>query len=108
MVPPERIGLHEDEREKGEDRERDNLLDDLELPNGNRPAELRRADAVGRDLETIFQEGDSPAQQHDSGHPETFEPRFERDMPVPRQRHESVRHDEQPHSNYSPHRPTAK
>lgn len=108
MVPTERIGLHEDEGEEGEDRKRDDFLNNLELPNRERAAELGRTDAVGRDLKTILEEGYSPAQQHDSRQPETFEPRLECDMPVPRQCHESVRHDEQPHSNDSPHRPTAK
>lgn len=95
VVPPERIGLHEEEREEREDRERDDFLDDLELPDGERPAELGRTDAVGRNLETILEQGDAPAQQNDGRQPEPFEPRLERDVPVPGQRHESVGDDEQ-------------
>lgn len=95
VIPTEGIGAHEEEGEEGEDREGDDLLQDLELPDGERSAELGRPDAVGGDLETILEEGDAPTQQHDGGQPEAFEPRLEGDVPVPCQRHEGVGDDEQ-------------
>ena len=95
VVPTEGVGAHEEEREEGEDREGDDLLQDLELPDRKRAAELGGAEAVGRHLEAILEEGDAPTQQHDDGQPEAFEPRLESDMPVPRQRHEGIGDDEQ-------------
>lgn len=95
VVPAQRIRAHEDQREDGEDRERDDLLDHLELPDREGTAEFGAADAVGRDLKAIFKQGDAPAQQHDGHEAEALEPRFEGDMPVPGQRHESVGDDEQ-------------
>lgn len=47
--------------EDAEDREGDDLLDDLEL--GRR--ESAGADAVGGDLETVLEEGDAPADEDD-------------------------------------------
>ena len=66
------------------------------------PPELGRTDAVGRDLEAVFEEGDAPTQEDDGHGPETFEPRFEGDMPVPGQRHEGVGDDEQQNGGKSP------
>ena len=63
VVPAQGVRLHENQREQREDRERDYLLDDFQLPDRERPAELRRPDAVGRNLEAVFEQGDAPAQQ---------------------------------------------
>ena len=95
VVPAQGVRLHENQREQREDRERDHFLDDFQLPDRERPAELRRPDAVGRNLEAVFEQGDAPAQQDDRQHAEAFEFRFECDMPVPCERHEGVRYDEQ-------------
>ncbi len=95
MVPAQGVGFHEDQREDGEHRERHDLLNDFQLPDRERAPEFGASDAVGRDLETVFEQRDAPAQQDDGEKPEAFESGFEGDMPVPRQRHESVGDDEQ-------------
>ena len=96
MVPAQGVRLHENQREQREDRERDHFLDDFQLPDRERPAELRRPDAVGRNLEAVFEQGDAPAEQYDSQHAEAFELGFECDVAVPGERHEDVRNDEEP------------
>lgn len=95
VVPAQGVRLHENQREQREDRERDHFLDDFQLPDRERPAELRRPDAVGRNLEAVFEQGDAPAEEHDDHQSEAFEFGFEGDMPVPGQRHEGVGDDEQ-------------
>ena len=95
MVPAQGVRLHENQREQREDRERDHLLDDFQFPDRERPAELRRPDAVGRNLEAVFEQGDAPAEQYDGQYAEAFELGFECDVAVPGERHESVRQDEQ-------------
>ncbi len=50
-----------EEGEDSEDRQRNDLLDDFELEKG----ELAVADAVGWDLEAVFEEGDEPADDDD-------------------------------------------
>ena len=102
MVPAQGVGLHEDQREDREDRQRDDLLDDLQLPDRERTSEFGRAEPVGRHLETILEEGDSPAHQDDQHQAEALEPRFEGDLPVPGQRHEGVGDDEQRYGGNSP------
>lgn len=95
MVPAQRIRAHKDQREDAKYRERDDLLDHLQLPDRERTAELRAAEAVGRDLKTVFEQGDAPTQQDDRDESETFESRFEGDVTVPGQRHEGVGDDQQ-------------
>lgn len=95
MVPAQGVRLHENQCEQREDRERDHLLDDFQFPDRERPAELRRPDAVGRNLEAVFEQGDAPAEQYDGQYAEAFELGFECDVAVPGERHESVRQDEQ-------------
>ena len=80
VVPAQGVRLHENQREQREDRERDHFLDDFQLPDRERPAELRRPDAVGRNLEAVFEQGDAPAEQYDSQHAEAFELGFECDV----------------------------
>ena len=60
VVPAQGVRLHENQREQREDRERDHFLDDFQLPDRERPAELRRPDAVGRNLEAVFEQRDAP------------------------------------------------
>ncbi len=102
MVPAQGVGFHEDQREDGEDRERYDLLNHLEFPDRERTSEFGAADAVGGDLEAVFEQRDAPAQQNDGRQPEAFEPRFEGDMPVPRQRHKGVGDDEQQNGGETP------
>ena len=69
------------------DNKGDDFLDGLELRGGKRPV----ADAVGRHLETIFREGDQPADQ--DGERERSVLVFQ--MPVPREGHEDVGNDQE-------------
>jgi hypothetical protein len=76
----------------GEDHQRDDLLDGLEL----RGRELERADTVGGHLEAIFEESDTPAGQNDL--PQSFAAIFE--VAIPGKGHEDVRNGQQ---QYRPH-----
>ena len=102
MVPAQGVGFHKDQREDGEDRERYDLLNHLQFPDRERASELGRSDAVGRDLEAVFEQGDAPAEEHDDHQSEAFEFGFEGDMPVPGQRHEGVGDDEQQNGGETP------
>lgn len=101
VIPLERLVLAEEQHEGGEDDKRDYLLNHFQLPQRERPAVLDAADTIGRHLKTVFEQGDSPAQQHDGRERQPFEFRFEDDVSVPRQRHEGVGADEQQDGEYS-------
>ena len=73
--------------ENGEDAERDDFLNRLEL----RCVEFVRADAVRGDLKAIFEESDAPAGENNL--PERFAAVFE--MAVPGESHEDVGNGEQ-------------
>ena len=74
MVPAQGVGFHKDQREDGEDRERYDLLNHLQFPDRERTSEFGAADAVGGDLEAVFEQRDAPAQQNDGRQPEALEP----------------------------------
>lgn len=95
VVPAQRVGAHEHQGEDREHRQRDDLLNDLELPDRIGAAEFGASQAVCRDLEAILEQGDEPAHQDNGQEPETLEMRLEGDMAVPRKGHEGVRDDEQ-------------
>ena len=95
MVPPQGVRFHEDDGEDREDQQGDDLLDHFEFPDRKGASQLGAADAVGRDLETVFEQGDAPTEQDDGQHPEAFYLRFESDMPVPSQCHEGIGEDQQ-------------
>lgn len=95
MVPAQRVGLHEEHGEEGEDDERHDLLDHFQLPDRERAAQRGAAEPVGRDLKAVFEECHAPAHQHDGGHAEAFGFRPEGDVSVPGERHEDVRYDQQ-------------
>lgn len=102
MIPAQGVGFHEYQREDGEDRKRYDFLNHLQFPDRERASEFGAADTVGGDLEAVFEQRDAPAEQDDGYHPEAFEPRFEGDMAVPRQRHEGVGDDEQQNGGETP------
>ena len=86
VIPPEFFSqIHNGEN--GEDRERDDFLDSLEL----RAVKFVRADAVRGHLETVFEEGDPPTREYYL--PERFAAVFQ--VPVPRKGHENVGDSEQ-------------
>ena len=55
MVPLEGVALDEEYGKEREDHQRDNLLDNLELPERKWTAELVAADAVGWHLEAVLE-----------------------------------------------------
>ena len=90
VVPADFLVQH-NHRETAEDRQRDDLLHDLELRDGID----RKADAVGWNHEQIFKERDAPAREDDQPERQVFEFRIQ--IAVPRDGHENVRASQQHH-----------
>ena len=94
VVQAKRLILEQHDGKDGKNDESDRFLEDFELPQVQRSSVLDVADAIGRDLETILEQGDSPTDQNDGREAESGEPvRFflEFQMAVPRECHEDVR-----------------
>lgn len=86
---------------RGEDYEYgegDHLLDHLELQQGEATTVPIEADAVGRYLEAIFEEGDEPADQDHTDQGQLAEPAVlgQLQVAVPCKRHKDVGDDQQP------------
>jgi len=81
------VQLEVKDGERAEYRERDDLLDDLQLRGGVDGV----APAVGGHLQQVFKEGDAPA-RHDDEQEWLL---FVSQMPVPRERHKHVREGQQ-------------
>ena len=90
------LSFEDKKDDDGENRQGDDLLDDLELDEVERPAVLGIADAVGGDGEAILEECDSPREQDDQDErPARRYLHFTQfQMPVPCECHEDVRADE--------------
>lgn len=97
MVDRERLAFENEDGDDGEDRERNKLLDDLELPKVERTTIVNVADAVGRHHEGIFDQRDAPAEQNHHRQREFAEPCgvLQSQMTVPSKGHEYVRTDQQ-------------
>lgn len=97
MVECERLVLEEKQHEYGEDGEREELLDDLELPQVERAAVVDEADAVGRHHEAVLDQRDAPAEKNDHRQRKLAEPgrALQLQMTVPRKRHEDIRTNQQ-------------
>ena len=91
MIPAQ-LGAEVESRKSTEDRQRNNLLDDFELHNG----EAAVSQPVGGYLEAILEEGDAPADQYDL--PQRLAFIFQ--MAIPGAGHEDVGEDEK---NDGPH-----
>ena len=83
VVPLEWVALDEQNGKEREDHQRDNLLDNLELPEGEWTTKLVAADAVGWHLEAVLKKCDTPADKHDAYHAVALELRFECYMTIP-------------------------
>lgn len=92
VVQREMFILEENDSEQGKDGERDDLLNDFELPKVKRTAIAGIADFIGGYLETIFKEGNAPADDNDEGKTDIAEPAhlLEFEMPVPCKSHENI------------------
>ena len=97
MVPMQCLALKEHGGEHGEHNERDDLLDDLELHQRERPAITRKTNAVGRYLARVFGQRDSPRKEDDGvERPVGDDFHFlQFQVPVPGKGHEDVGHNEQ-------------
>ena len=93
MVDREGLVLEEDQHEDREDGQREELLDDLELPEVERTAVVDEADTVGRHHETVFDQRDSPAEENHHRKGELAEPCgvLKTQVAVPRKGHENIR-----------------
>ena len=90
MVPLEWVALDKEDGEECEYHQRDNLLDNFELPECEWAAELLTTEAVGRNLEAVLKESDTPADKHDGNHAIALKLRLEGDVAIPSQCHKYV------------------
>lgn len=97
VVPMQCLTLEKYRGEDGEDDERDDLLDDLQLHEREWSAVARESDAVGRNLTGIFGQGNEPREQDDAEErPVGDDLHFLKfQMPVPCEGHEDVGYHEQ-------------
>lgn len=101
MVPAQGIALDEQYSKECKDHQRDNLLNDLQLPKGEGASEFCATDAVGRYLEAVLKEGNAPTDKYDSNDAVALKLRLEGYMAIPRQRHKDIGADEQSDCRYS-------
>ena len=66
MVPAQRFVSEDQQGEDREDGQRNHLLDHLQLEEREGASVVDEADAVGRHLAAVFEEGDAPAHQNDN------------------------------------------
>lgn len=97
VVPVQRLALEEDGGEEGENHQRDDFLNDLELHQREGTAVFNEADAVGGHLKGILGQGNGPREKDDGvkrpvGNDLHL---LQLQVAVPSERHEDVRHDEQ-------------
>ena len=90
MIPLQGVALDEQHGEQREDHKRDNLLDNLQLPQREGASELGTADTVGGNLKAVLKECYAPANQHDGNHAVTLQTRLKGDVAIPRERHKDI------------------
>ena len=93
VVQTECFRLEQKNRKDGKNNERDDFLNDFELPEIKRTAVCRVADTVGGNLTTVLKKSNSPTNQNDHGQSKSGEPTHlaEFQMSVPRKCHENIR-----------------
>ena len=96
MVPAELLILEGDGGEADENDERDHLLDHFQLDQGKGATVAREPNAIGRNLQAILKEGDSPAEKYYGEQPPLCPGRMilETQVPVPSNGHESIAEDQ--------------
>ena len=90
MVPLEGVALDKEYGKEREDHQRDNLLDNLELPEGKWAAQLGATYAVGGHLEAVLKKCDTPADKHDAYHAVALQLRLECNVSIPCQCHKDI------------------
>ena len=66
MIPAQGVALDEQHSKECKDHQRYNLLNDLQLPEGEGTSEFCATDAVGWHLEAVLKEGNAPTDKYDS------------------------------------------
>ena len=96
MVDGEGLILEEDQHEDGEDGQREELLDHLELPEVERTAILDEADAIGGHHKAILDQRDTPTEENHHRKRQLAEPgrALQLQVTVPCERHEDIRTNE--------------
>ena len=92
MVDRERLVLEENQHEDREDGQRQELLNHLKLPEVERASVLDEADTVCRNHETVFNEGDAPAEKNNQRQRQLAEPgrALQLQVTVPGKGHEHI------------------
>lgn len=98
MIPVQAFSFEQERSKYSEDYQSNHFLQDLELDQGERPAVALETNPVGRDLESIFEQGDSPRKQNDrEQRPVGTDLHFlQLQVPVPCKSHENVRDNQHP------------
>ena len=87
VIPAECFVLHNELNNNSKDGERNNLLDNLQLPDCEWSAIDLAADAVGRNHKAIFEECYQPTDEDNCHQADALESRFEHHLTIPRQGH---------------------
>ena len=97
MVECKRLVLEKQQHENGEDGQREELLNHLELPEVERTTVVDEADTVGGHHEAVLNQGDAPAEKDNQRQREFAEPSgaLQFQVTVPRERHEDIRTNEE-------------
>lgn len=97
-VVPGQMLLKGDDGEEREDRQGDDLLNDLELNEREGTAVALEADSVGGYHEAVFKKRDRPGKEHDGVERPVADEfgALELEMGVPSERHEDVRDEKKP------------
>lgn len=102
MIPVELLTLEQEHGYDGEYGQGDHLLDYLKLEQAERAAVTLESDAVGRNHEAVFGQGDAPREQDDDiqGPVARHAGLLEAQMAVPGQGHEDVGYNQQKDCDY--------
>ena len=91
MVPLEWVALDKEYGKEREDNKRDNLLDNLQLPECEGATKLVTTDTVGRHLEAVLEKSDTPADKHDGNNTVALQLRLKGDVAIPGKCHKDIR-----------------
>ena len=105
VIPAQSLGTEDKQREDRENRERYDLLNHLQLDQREWTSIFTETDAVCGHLKEVFEQSNTPANQHDSDQAELIETLHlaEFEVAVPRHSHKHVGHHEQSDCHQSLH-----
>ena len=90
MIPLQGVALDKQYGKESKDNKRYDLLNNLQLPQGEGAAKLLAADTVGGDLKTVLKKGDTPTDEHNTHNAVTLELRLKGYMTIPCQCHKDI------------------